>query len=353
MHLFRRHAAPSCALLAALLLGACGAGAGADDRGTDDGGADHAGTDAAVGALLAAEGGVLSPGSGAGEPGFPRRVEMPDGRWVELPRAPRRIVPAAAGSVDLVCALVPPERVAALPEQALIYSGLRDPASPYLQRPRFDHYMAEPLLMVQPDLVVAYSLQSLDTTRVLVDGGISVVTLSDPASYGDLRDQVVLLGRLLGVETRAGELLQELDDRVARLAAGAVARRELRVLSYANYGGGGWAAAAETTADEIIRMAGLRNAMSEVGETGHVRIGFEELLVLDPDLLLVGRTGEGELGATGRFLRSEPVLQQLSAVRSGGIIELDSWLFATVSHEMVSAAEQLAARVDAHLEGRR
>jgi iron complex transport system substrate-binding protein len=281
---------------------------------------------------------------GAAEPvavdgSFPRDVVLPDGGVLHLDVAPVAILPAASGSVDLVCALVPPERVAALPDLALRYSGLRDPDSPYLARPRFDVYEAERVLSVAPDLVLAHPWQSPDTTARLREAGVEVVVLPDPVDWAGVVEQVGQVGELLGAEQAADDLLARCDAKLRSIRSEAADRPGWTALAYSYGGAGGLVAGAGTTNDEIFRLAGLTNISPRAG---HTALTFEELLVLDPDVLVIGgQADKQQAGGTLAVLRSEPALAGLRAVVEDRIVVLDSWLYTTLSHHLLDAAEEV------------
>jgi iron complex transport system substrate-binding protein len=154
------------------------------------------------------------------------------------------------------------------------------------------------------------------------------------------------------VRERADEVVAGLRARIAALEEGAGARRGTRVLGYSNYGMGGLASGEGTTMDLMARLAGLRNAAAEAGIEGYRNVDFEDLLSLDPDVLVVGAQGDGFQGSpTVDVLRGEPVLANLRAVRDERIVVMPSHLFATNSHHLVDAAEELARRIDALLAG--
>ena len=306
----------------------------------------------ALGALLlAACGGAQSSGHVSGEPNGPtRELILPDGSSVRVPVSPRHIIPASSGLVDLLTALVPPERIAALPRQALGFSGLRDPDSPYLARPQFQVYAAEPLLAMRPDLVLADRWQTADTGNRLREAGVAVLEVGRIERLDDVRATLRLLARATGTEADCEALLAGLDLRLAALAQGAPRRAGLRALAYTNGGTGGWAAGADTTADEWITLTGMTNAAAEAGRVSHVRFTFEELLLLDPDVIVVSAPGgAGEDGGTAALLRGEPALASLRAVRDDLIVPMPAWLYDTISQHIVTAAEVLAVGVDERL----
>lgn len=269
--------------------------------------------------------------------------------------APRRIVPASAGVVDLVTALVPPDRIAGLPAQSLLFSAASAAREDQAlrARPQFQAYAAEPLLALSPDLVICDPWQSGETTERLREAGVSVLVLDQLESLEGVRATLAQLGTLLGAEAACTATLADLDARVARLAEGVPRRSAWRALAYSNGGGGGWLAGEGTTADEWIRLTGMRNAGAEGGRTGHVRCSFEELLALDPDLIVISSRGEGgEPGVTAQILREEPGLANLAAVRDDRIVALDAWLFSAIGPHLVTAAEALAPLADAAMERR-
>ena len=280
----------------------------------------------------------------------PQRPEPAAGAGARAAAPPQRIVPASAGVVDLVAALVPAERIAGLPAQALPFSavGARPADAALLARPRFEAYVAEALLALSPDLVICDRWQSAETTERLREAGVTVLELDELESLDSVRAALRRLGDVLGAQEACEATLADLDARVARLAASAPRRAGGRALAYSNGGGGGWLAGAGTTADEWIRLTGLRNAGAEGGREGHVRCSFEELLALDPDLIVVSTRAEGgEAGVTARILREEPGLAGLRAVREDRIVALEAWLYSGVGPQLVTAAETLAPLADA------
>ena len=269
---------------------------------------------------------------------------------------PVRIVPSSASAVDFVAALVGPERIAGFPEQALEYSSLHDDAR-YADHPSFRAFLAEPVLMLGPDLVISDPWQARDTQERLREAGVVVLTLPEVANYEEARAVLEDLGQRLDVEERARELIAGLDARVAALLQRAEARgTPLRSMTYYNFGSAGFSAGSRTTVNELMRLAGLENLVASAGREGHVPVTFEELLVFDPDLIIVSlplKQGAGHAGdrggASSELLHSEASLAGLRAVREDRIIGLPAWLFATASHELVGSAEALADEVEALL----
>jgi iron complex transport system substrate-binding protein len=268
----------------------------------------------------------------------------PDGTvWPILDPAPQAVIPASAGVVDMVCALLPPERVAALPSQALRYSSMRDARSPHLARPTFTVYESERILVHEPDLVMADTWQSADTTQRLREADVSVLVLPEATDWASIRQLILDVATVLGAEPEGARLVGAYDRRVSELQRATEGRERPTAICYSNGGAGGWIAGAGTTNDEALGLAGLRNLAAEGGRRGHVAVSFEELLLLDPDLIVVGgQAAAQEPGGTAALLLSTPALADLRAVRDGRILVIESWLYTTTSQYVVDAAEEIA-----------
>lgn len=265
------------------------------------------------------------------------------------PGRPRAVVPASAGVLDIVAALLPPEAIAGLPEQALVYSGLRDPRSPYLQRPRFERYAAESVLALAPDLVIAQTWSNGETTSRLREAGVRVELLGAANSWEAVRAQILEVGTWLDREAEAQQLVAGYDLRVAALAA-LPPLPDNSALVYNHLGGQGRVAGGDTTSDAMLRLAGLRNLVAEAGMLGHHNFDFEQLLDADPVFLVVGSGGDGDFGATAGVLANDARLAELRAVRDGGVLLLEPWLNVTTSQYMIEAAEVLRERAETAVE---
>src|SRR5262249_36203848 len=162
----------------------------------------------------------------------------PDGTTLRLLAPPQRVLGGSAGLGDLLCELLPPERLAGLPDQMRAYSGHRTDGDPFLQRPSFHVFAAEPVPALHPDLVVADHWRPPEPVARLREAGLPVLVIDKLERLEDVRAALRLLGRAVGEEARAAAALADLDARIARLAAAPGARRGLRALAYTNGGTG-------------------------------------------------------------------------------------------------------------------
>lgn len=317
-----------------------------------------------LGLVLCAEGCDRSPTqpltvAASAPAGSPVRATLADGSIIELAAAPRRVIPANAAAAEFIAPLLGPERIAALPEQVDDYSSFNFRTGGFEAVPRFSRYSAEPLIGLHPDLVVTHVWQAAETTSVLREQGTPVLVLQSATSYTDVRATLLLCAALFDLDQQGAAFVADLDRRVEKLRERSEARAakggltggtalNLRALVYSNDGSGGWAAGSGTTADTLLRLAGLSNAAAEAGVSGHTSLDFEKLIAIDPDVIVVGAQARGEGGsATKSVLESTPALSNLRAIKNRRIAVLSSALLSSDSPCIIDAAETLARSIDA------
>ncbi|MDZ4773813.1 MAG: ABC transporter substrate-binding protein [Planctomycetota bacterium] len=266
----------------------------------------------------------------------------------------RRIVCGNAAAAEFVCRLVAPERVVGLPEQADDYVSINLKTGGFERATRFSRYVTEALIALGPDLVVTHEWQNADTTNILRSQGIRTIVLKSATSYEDIRATLVDLGTQLGATARANEIANDLDTRIEKLRSTAGTRSTLRALIYTNDGTGGSTAGANTTADTMIRLSGMKNAAADAGLISHVTLDFERLLAIDPDVIIVSKLSRGDGGSPTRVvLESSSALASLRARKLGRIVEISAVLMSADSPPLVDAAELVASAVDSLLAEKR
>ena len=245
---------------------------------------------------------------------------------------PERILPCNASAVDYLVSLVHPSRVLGLPHTAIAFATLDGPHAGWDELPLLKDYSSEAILSLNPDLVITHAWQDQAAMATVRSAGIAVIRLPETHNYAELRALLTTLGGELGAEDASRDLIADYDARVSALR-GDHSRSDWTALSYSNYGTGGWTAGSRTTADFMIQLAGLTNAAATAGFAGHVSLDMEQLLEIDPDVLVLG-VAASDYGSnpTLELLKNEPALASLSAVRAGRFAILPSHLALADSH---------------------
>jgi ABC-type Fe3+-hydroxamate transport system substrate-binding protein len=255
-----------------------------------------------------------------------------------------RILPTNASAVDYVLSLVDAERVVAIPNTVDDYANVPG-LDAFGEDERFNQFSAEVLLSFAPDLIVASPWQGKDTIARVRAAGVRVFELGTVKSLDDINRSLLELGEELHATERAQHLVDDFAMRVAAMKTAAAVREPISAISYTNYGSGGWAAGAGTTADMVLGLAGIENLAAQEGRSGNETLDVETLLTWDPDWIVVSKPS-GAYGATRAFLENEASLIGMSCLKSGQIAEVPAALHSTTSHFLVDAAEALVEEID-------
>ncbi len=252
------------------------------------------------------------------------------------PVAPSRVCSVSLAGDELLALLLPVGRVACV-------SPWADDEATSNVRGRYPKDVlrvaahVEPVLGRRPDLVIAAPWNNGEFLEQIRRTGVPVHVIRSIASLDEMRAELRDLGRLLGVEARAREVVARLDRQVAALRAAVAPVREPppRVLSFSHL----VVAGDDTSVDTLIDLAGGVNAARELGISGHRKAPLEALVALDPDVLLLGF----EPGVSvEQVLAAYPPLAMTRAAREGRVVLMPPRLLTTVTPHLLEGARRLA-----------
>jgi iron complex transport system substrate-binding protein len=282
---------------------------------------------------------------------FPRRdtrgtPELRDKSGVWLPLIDyRRIASGSTIADELLLEFAEPDRIVAFtkfsqenPSKAHRFSG-----KPLLSG--LDDL--ETLIALEPDLLLLNTLGSQTRVARLRELGIRVFDL------GEMRGVESFLANARAVATIAGRTslgeryAERFRARLHRVAPD-VPKGERKRAAYLSvfgtsiYGGG-----RRTSYDDVLRHAGLENALAKTYE-GWPDLGPEEVLASNPELVVTHR-------GMGPLLCSLPKLDRLEACKGErpAIVELEPSVLSDPGSGILTAAEQVHDRVADLTEERR
>jgi iron complex transport system substrate-binding protein len=137
-------------------------------------------------------------------------------------------------------------------------------------------------LQFAPDVVVAGMFTSVFTRALLRDLGYTVIDLAPENGIADIERNIAIVGAALQRRERANWVIEEMRDRVAALAAS----RRPELMTAVVVRPGGFTVGAQTLADELMQLAGLRNIVAENGLDRWGSLSMETLLRSAPQLLI-------------------------------------------------------------------
>ncbi|MEH1098528.1 ABC transporter substrate-binding protein [Micromonospora sp. CPCC 205561] len=261
------------------------------------------------------------------------------GQRLTFANTPQRVVALDQSSTETLLALGVQERMAGT-------ANLKTKVAPryaeaYAKVPVLSPKVltAEPLRAAGPDFVVA-SFKELFTAdragtrdelaKLSVPTYVSAVNCPDGATppFERLFRDYQNLGRILGAQDRAGQLVAEQRGVVAEVEATARKRpRGLKVVwVYSVFNGIPYVAGRDGMASHMSRLAGAENVFDDVAQEWP-EVSWEEIARRDPDVIVVGDLSErGNPGDKASeklaVMRQHPAVSKLDAVRNGSFIEL-------------------------------
>ena len=267
-----------------------------------------------------------------------------------LAAKPQRIVSLNVCTDQLVMLLADRARIASVSYVAA------DPGSSAMAEAAagltLNHGLAEEVLGLDPDLVLAGAFGARPTVFLLRRLGYRVVELPLAATIADARANIRTVGEALGERERGEALIAEFDRRLAAVRAAASGPRPLAAIYSAN----GVTLGAGILASAALEAAGFRNLAARLGLSGAAPLPLERLLVARPDVLVIARARDDAPGLADEIL-GHPALRR--AFADHPVVRVPDHLWTCGTPFVAQAIECLAAyrerprRMDGRMDGRK
>ncbi|WP_212626553.1 ABC transporter substrate-binding protein [Pseudomonas sp. PP3] len=188
---------------------------------------------------------------------------------------------------------------------------------------------AEGVLSLRPQILVG--TEETGPPPVLSQirsAGVRVELFSAQPDLSTLQGNLQRLGKLLGAEDRATQLLatyqQALEQQKIRVTREQLTKQSPGVLLVLGHAGGKpLIAGKDTAADWLLQRAGGHNLATH---TGYKPFSNESLVSLDPDVLVFADRAMSGDAARAALFKENPILASTRAARDGRVIELDPTL---------------------------
>ncbi len=196
--------------------------------------------------------------------------------------APQRIVSLNLCADELVLRLAAPDTVKSVTWLA------RDPAlsnvSALAQAVPVNRGLAEDIVPLAPDLVIAGVYTTRTTVALLQRLGVPVLELAVPSSIDEALAQITNVAAALGTPARGAQLAADIRKQLASLPV--TAPRSAQPIA-AVYQPNGFTIGQGSLVNDLLSRAGLRNLAVERRIDNYGVLPLELLLFAEPDLLLM------------------------------------------------------------------
>lgn len=269
------------------------------------------------------------------------------GVTVVITSPPQRIVSLAPSNTEILFALGLGDRVVGVTD----YCNYPREAQ---EKPKVGGYSTvsvERVIALRPDLVIAAYGNGRELIENLRSYGIPVICLH-PSNLEDVLDNILLVGTATGAGENATRLAGDLRQRIHDVETETVGSDFHPRVAHIIWSDPIYVSGNGTFQDELIRVAGGRNAFSHV--EGWKNVGIEDFISADPEVLIVN-TGSGMGGgedAIARYFRNEPRFAEVAAIRDNRIYLVDSDTVDRAGPRIVDALEQFATDIRSGKKGK-
>jgi iron complex transport system substrate-binding protein len=293
-------------------------------------------------ALLAAGCGQDRSTSGAAAPGgqgaaFPVTLDTPAGKVV-IDRQPQRILSLSPTATEMLFAIGAGGQVVA------VDSNSNHPK----EAPRTDLSAYQPNLEAiagyRPDLVV-YSDDPGELAAGL--GKLGVPALAQPAAtrLDDTYAQLDQLGRATGHPAEAAKVAATMRAQIEQITR--ESRPERPLTYYHELDQNLYTATSKTFIGQLYAQLGLENVADAADRqgSGYPQLSAEYVVKADPDLIFLADTKC--CGQSAETVAARDGWDRLTAVRTGGVVELDDDVASRWGPRVVDFLRTVAARLEA------
>lgn len=260
------------------------------------------------------------------------------GREVVLEAPAARVVSMAPSNTELLFAVGAGEQVVGrdpysnFPEEALDVADIGD---------TYASLNTELILSLEPDLVLAAGITPPEQVDQLEQLGITVYWLGNPTDLEGLYRNLETVGILTGREQEALAAIDDLSARADAVLTAVSGVTERPTVFYEVDGqtdpNAPFTAGAGTFIDLIINLAGGANVVGN--QEGYIAYSIEDLLVANPDVILLG---DFAWGATVESVAARSGWGALSAVANDRVYPFNDDHMSRPGPRLINALEDLA-----------
>jgi iron complex transport system substrate-binding protein len=265
--------------------------------------------------------------------------------WLFGQVGPQRIISTAPSNTDIIADLGAADRLIAVDPYSALIPGVPK-GLPHID---FASPDAEALINMQPDLIIASSINRLNSSdnpfKPLQDLGIKVDYIEIPVAIADIYTVINQIAGDLGLPEKGRSLVSRMKGQLAAIKAVSSGIKNKKTVYYEVSGvplpvttGSG------TYLDEMLDIAGLKNIFEP--KKGWFSPNGEAVISANPDVILSNDalTQGGMVTALADF-KSRPGFSSISAVKNGKIYFMNGDNASRPSPGIVKAILEIARTV--------
>lgn len=199
--------------------------------------------------------------------------------------------------------------------------------------------LAEEVVPLSPDLVVAGIYTTRMTVAFLKRLGIPVMDLGVPGTQAEVRDQIRRVAAALGNEAAGEAVIANLETAMEAAVADSDAVKPTALVLRPN----GFTAGRGSLVDDLMTRAGLANLAAELQADGLGQLPLERIVAAKPDVLVVNADPDAP-ASLAQALLDHPALAELKETAT--VVEVPTRLWTCAGPQLIEAMAILKSAAD-------
>jgi iron complex transport system substrate-binding protein len=226
---------------------------------------------------------------------------------VQAKSPPQRIASLNMCIDQLLVNLVPKSRIASV--TYLSAHPQLSTISDQLDGLHINHGLAEEIVPLQPDLILAGEFGAGDAITLLQQLGYTVERVVLPRTLDEISTHIQSLGELIGAQQTAATMVSAISQQLAGLDDHKLEFAQQPTAIW--YSSDGVVIGDGTLEHELLMRAGYRNLAAEHKHAGFIKMDLEQLLFYAPQMIIV-EAGYAESFSLASEYLQHPALRQRS-----------------------------------------
>jgi iron complex transport system substrate-binding protein len=200
----------------------------------------------------------------------------------------------------------------------------------------------ETLVALKPDLVLASQLTPAEQVQAIEKLGLKVYLLANPQDLEGMYENLLIVGKITGTQAEAQRLVDQLRSRVTAVDEKIVKAEQRPLVFYeldSTDPNAPWTAGPGSFIDTLVARSGGANLGARLKDA-YAQISVEQLLVEDPDIIIIGDYTWG--GVTVGNVMARESWAGLDALEQGKVYIFDDNLVSRPGPRMVDGLEEMA-----------
>ena len=265
-------------------------------------------------------------------------IEVVDdsGKTIHLQQPASRVITLAPNLTELLFDLDAGDRVVATVQ----FSNYPDAAKHIPRIGSSGSLNLEAVLGYHPDLVLAWRSGNNPQQLIAIEQLGIPVYRSEPGTLQDIPATLIKLGRLLGLETKAADVAQQMQTGIAKLEK-QYAHREILNGFYQIWDEPIYTINGNHIISDIMRLCGVRNVFADAPIIAPV-VSMESVIARNPQIIISG----GSAKMQAQNLSAWRAWPQVTAVRANNLFYIDADLMQRDTPRILEGAEVLCRQAE-------